>query len=205
MGSDIVTCRVRLQLRDRSLVPLDQNTDIALDTRKQWAEHLIKTSDPKSNASKTIRPLDIILLPDGTAEIRHVPAPEDIDNKEPVSEDEDETHHEAVYPAPYRIPPHIIADLDLPERVIRAECFAMGSVLYELFNNWPPFDRRPAETIQQLFSAAEFPKNVLSFPKWPMILSCWSREFAAELQKMCQYPDLLSFLRSPRIANMRTL
>jgi hypothetical protein len=191
-----LTCRVRLQLPNRppdklSLVLFDEQTDITTDTRRQWAEHLIKTFHPNSNPSQTIRPLDIILFPDGRIEAPHLSTSKNIDNKTPTSEDKNDDA--ALYPAAYRIPPHTIADLDHHDRILREECFALGSLLYELFNNSPPFADLPDETIQQRFSAAEFPKKVLDFPKWPIILSCWSLEFAVELQRMCQY----TYTRTP--------
>jgi hypothetical protein len=183
MGLDAVTCRVRLQLPNGPLIHLYEHTDITTNTRRQWAEHLMKTFNPESNSSQTIRPLDIILFPDGTTEVRSLPVSENIDNK--TSRSKDKTDNAALYPAPYRIPPHTIANLDHHERILRAECFALGSVLYELFNSSPPFANLPDETIQRQFSAAEFPKNVLNLPKWPIMLSCWSLEFAVELRRMC--------------------
>jgi hypothetical protein len=203
MDLDTVTCRVRVQLPNLtanklSLILFD-DIYISTDTRRQWAEHLMKTFDPTHNPSRNIRPLDIILFPDGNIEAQSLPTQKNIDNKTPTHEDK--TDDAVLYPAPYRIPPYTIANLDHDDRILREECFALGSLLYELFNNSPPFADLPDETIQQRFSAAEFPKNVLDFPKWPIILSCWSLEFAAELRRMCQYTHMRTPLPAWTIAN----
>jgi hypothetical protein len=192
MALDTVMCRVRLQLpglpaAKPSLTPLNEHSDIPTTTRIQWAENLTKAFNPNSNPSQTIRPLDIILFLDGSAEIHHQPIRDGADDQ--ASNSEDTTDQSALYPAPYRIPLKTILSLDPKHRVLRAECFALGSVLYELFNNTPPFvDLHLSDKATQArFNAADFPRNVLDFPKWPIILSCWSLEFVSELRRMCKY------------------
>jgi hypothetical protein len=149
MDLDTVTCRVRVQLpyltADKLFLILFNGIYISTDTRRQWAEHLMKTFDPTHNPSQNIRLLDIILFPDSNIEAHSLPTLKNIDNKTPTPEDK--TDDAALYPAPYRIPPHTITNLDHHDRILCAECFALGSLLYELFNNSPPFANLPDETI----------------------------------------------------------
>jgi len=89
------------------------------------------------------------------------------------------------YPASYRIPPETISQFPEKERINRAHLFAFASMMYEVYSEQckPPFDGLSETEIQERFSRAEFPE-VTSLPQWPIILACWSTEFAKELSKI---------------------
>ena len=113
-----------------------------------------------------IRPLDFILSLDGSVELQ---PPARVSSHPPDS-----------YPAAYRIPPETTTDLSLTEQVRRAELFALGSLIYELYAGEAPFEGLLDSEKHVRFCSAEFPK-VTHLPQWLEILSCWSVEFAGEL------------------------
>lgn len=106
------------------------------------------------------------------------------------------TTHIRSYPPRFRIPPATTADLDLEEQVRRAELFASGSVLYQIYNGGKePFegeleddisDDNDAATIQACCSAGDVPAALTTLPcsSWPVILACWSVEFKQELETL---------------------
>jgi len=89
------------------------------------------------------------------------------------------------YPASYRIPSGTISRFPNEEGLRRAHLFAFGSMMYEIYSEHgkPPFDGISDSDVQSLFGRALFPE-VTSLPQWPIILSCWSTEFAKELHKI---------------------
>ena len=115
-----------------------------------------------------IRPLDFHLFLNGSVELN--PSDQESSNSNPSN-----------YPPRYRIPPETITDLTAAEKVRRAEVFALGSLIYEVYANEAPYENLGDGEIQARYRRAEFP-DVTRLPQWPLILSCWSVEFARELE-----------------------
>jgi hypothetical protein len=118
----------------------------------------------------SIRPWDFVLSFDDSVRSLAVPSSED--------------DHNRVYPARYRIPPATIEDLDEGERVKRAELFALGSILYEIWFSRKPFEELSDVEVQIRYSNANVPEDVTTLSQGPVILSCWSVEFARELYQI---------------------
>lgn len=89
-----------------------------------------------------------------------------------------------VYPVHFRIPPCSIKDLLKEDQVKRAESFAWGTLLYMVFAGKEPFDGLIDSEVQSRFANADLPQNMLDISALPIILSCWSHEFATMLQSL---------------------
>jgi len=97
------------------------------------------------------------------------------------------------YPARYRIPMSTINYLPLREQVWRAEKFALGVLLYELFTRRRIFEGLSDDEFQRNYSrATTFPDlENLPIPLQCLIYTCWSAEFGhyIALGKIKQYID----------------
>ena len=137
-------------------------------TRKSWVNG-IKQFNENGTEANQIRPLDFQLSLDGSVE------------RQPSSHFSLETSDLiATYPSHYRIPPETITELDASQKIRRSELFAIGSLIYEIYANEAPFESLDDHEVQARYRKAEFP-DVTHLPQWPIILSCWSVEFAREL------------------------
>ena len=85
------------------------------------------------------------------------------------------------YHTHYQIPLGTIADLDDAEKKRRSQLFALGSLIYQRTTGKATFNELEASKVEAKYATAEFP-DVTSIPAWPILLSCWSVEFARELQ-----------------------
>lgn len=153
---------------------------ISVDTRHQWGERIIQDLQSGRSGLQAIRACKIVLHKDGTADVDVAPTlPPKICRY--------------VYPTRFRIPPAAIVDLPLEEQVGRAENFAFGSLLYHIHSGHRPFDNLPDEYVEARFASAEIPDDVLSLDQWPLILSCWSFEFARDLNGSIPCPSPFPF------------
>lgn len=166
-----VTCRIRVQAHNadtemHTLHPRDM-PDIMAITRKSWVTGLqdYVTGLP---SHLEIRALDFQLSISGSVSV----SPQPMSPVPPLV-----TIHPSVYPSAYRIPPETISGLAAEEKVRRAELFALGSLIYEIYADEAPFASLLEQDIQAQFRQAHFP-NVTHLFRWPIILSCWSVEFA---------------------------
>ena len=177
---DLMPCRFLVELpgeqdeRSTLLRPREV-PDIENSTRKSWVKGINEFVKPGTEHPH-IRPIDFLLLPDGSVDLQDFSDQTDLQCL-PTS-----------YPSPYCIPLETISDLEPNERVRRTELFALGSIIYEIYANESPFEGLAESEIQPRFLRAEFPK-VTHLPQWPIILSCWSVEFATELLViLSEYP-----------------
>lgn len=190
-----ITCRVRIKLQavdngQKELVESYQVFELAKEIRKKWVDGLREFIDSGTNKQQ-IRPIDFILEPDGSVESINEELAETC-----VSSMVDSSTTPKAYPSRYRIPPETIKDLDNEEKVRRAELFALGGLIYEIHQGERLFEGLDDIEIQRKFRNAEFP-NVTHLEQGPIILSCWSVEFARELLKLMgwffyyyyHYPD----------------
>ena len=166
-----VTCRLRVRTNnsDAKVVSLNDCLDIPLDTRRKWAEQITQRFRPGEN-KQVIRAWDLILNLDGSIEFSSdqlLPKP----------------GWKYIYPVHYRIPLDTIEDLEQEDQVKRAELFAVGGILYSIYSNKEPFEQLSDEQVRERFRNADVPEDILTLPSWPIILSCWSVEFAEELKK----------------------
>ena len=170
-GSNTMTCRMLVEILSEEsesptlLRPRDV-TDISDSTRQSWVDGM-KRFVESGTEDQRIRPLDFHLSLDGSVEVQ----PSDQTSPDLLPN---------TYPSAYRIPPETIIDLEPHERVRRAELFALGSMIYEISAEQAPFESFEDSDIQARYRRAEYPP-VTHLPQWPIILSCWSVEFAREL------------------------
>lgn len=154
--------------------------DISNSTRTSWVNGM-KRFVESGPEHQRVRPLDFLFLLDGSVEVR---SPNLIcSNLLPNT-----------YPAAYRIPPGTVADLEPNEKVRRAELFALGSMIYEIYAGEAPFESLKDSDAQARYRCAQYPK-VTHLPHWPMILSCWSVEFARELYAILSKQLLTPYYR----------
>ena len=170
--NDTMLCRILIKIpgeKDDSLSLLRPRNvpDISDSTRKSWVD-CMKRFVESGTEYQHIRPLNFFLFLNGSVEIQ------------PSSDQTTPEHPPTTYRSPYRIPPETITDLDSKEKVRRAELFALGSLIYEIYANEAPFESLRDSDVQARYRCAQFP-NVTHLPQWPIILSCWSVEFAREL------------------------
>ncbi|KAI9741615.1 MAG: hypothetical protein M1835_003090 [Candelina submexicana] len=176
MEVEVINCDVRVNINHPTkTLSLQDCLDIPPSIRQQWCSQLIALYQEHQPSTETIRPWNIILNKDGTLE--SMPSPH------LLLESDSGRHY--VYPAHFRIPPASIKDLPLKDRIQRAENFAIGSLLYHIRSSKLPFSDLSSseEEIQSHFLAADIPQDLTTLPSWPIILCCWSLEFAQELQK----------------------
>ena len=166
-------CRVRILTPSGSeekpalLKPRDV-PDLTDQLRKTWVQDM-QQFVMSSAEHQHIRPLDFQLYLSGTVEHR----PTSLTSLTSTT----------VYPPSYRIPPETIAELTTEQKVQRSECFALGSLIYEIYAGEAAFEGLSEHEIQDRFRRAHFPA-VTHIPLWLVILSCWSLEFAIALQAM---------------------
>lgn len=170
--NDTMLCRVLIKIpdeKDESLtLSRPRNVpDISDLTRKSWVDGM-KQFVESGIDYQHIRPLDFLFSLDGSVEVQ--PSSDQTSPKPPLNS----------YRSPYRIPPETITDLESNEKVRRAELFALGSLIYEIYANKAPFESLRDSDVQAWYCRAQFP-DVTHLPQWPIILSCWSVEFAREL------------------------
>ncbi|MCJ1254776.1 hypothetical protein MMC24_002592 [Lignoscripta atroalba] len=188
METTEVTCQIRVRTTT-SLSTLRECPKIPTAIRQKWVRQLSKEFQLQPNKTKqAIRPWDLILNEDGTVE----------SCAEPFAPKEG---HGYVYPAHFRIPPCTIEDLLPDDQVKRAELFAFGSVLYHIYTGKKPFEEVDSDDdddqVQSRFLNADTPPDLTSVPSWPIILSCWSLEFAKELSNRPQPPNpLVRYIKS---------
>jgi len=160
---DTVPCHMRVQNSDGKLVALADIRDA--EVRHRMALKFIKFIHP---GATHIRPISLTLNVDGTVEA------ELLTFARPAHEQPN------VYPARYRIPPFMISDLPLQERVWRAEKFALGVLLYELLSGRRIFEGEQYDdaAVQAYYRTAAFPGlETLSVIHQCLIYACWSAEF----------------------------
>ncbi|MCJ1457186.1 hypothetical protein MMC28_007553 [Mycoblastus sanguinarius] len=165
-------CRVLVKIlgeKDDSLTLLRPRNvhELSDSTRKSWVEGMKRFVESETEYQH-IRPLDFLFFLDGFVEVQ------------PSSDQTTPLPCPTTYPPPYRIPPETITDLEPNEKVRRSELFALGSLIYEIYANEAPFESLKDSDVQARYRSAQFP-NVTHLPQWPIILSCWSVEFAREL------------------------
>ncbi|MCJ1467132.1 hypothetical protein MMC07_005754 [Pseudocyphellaria aurata] len=180
-----VPYKVLVGVQNGTPVPIDSHdfSTTSADIRQQWIDHIIEDMRPGRSGLEVIRAVDILLNPDGTAGVTVEPT---------LSNDE----YNYGYPAPFRIPPATIEDLPSGERARRAEMFALGSLLYNVYSGHKPFDTLAEMYVEVHFADASFPDDVLDLDTWPMILSSWSLEFALELHKTSLQSRLHNYVKS---------
>ena len=172
MDSEPTTCRIRVkwprhEIPDeydlRHLRDIRESLPLTKELRQNWAEGITKlfSTDPNAPTNATIRPWDILLYPDGSVETL-------------TSE---KGGRASSYPSRFRIPPQTVLGLDEGEKAIRAERFAMGSLVYEVMTAAEPFEGLSDDEVQDLYSGGIFPDDVFAMPEGAGILGCWSLEF----------------------------
>ncbi|KAL8698471.1 MAG: hypothetical protein Q9201_006552 [Fulgogasparrea decipioides] len=175
-----LTCRFRVSKaenhdadaerpEDSAVFDLKDCPEVGNEVRMQWASQVVKYF---SVAHDSVRPWDFIGKLDGSVELLSLSAPAG-----------------DLYSAQFRIPPETIRELDHPDKVRRAERFAMASLLYEIISGKKPFEELTDEEVQHRFSNADFPDDASSLPNSLLMYSGWSEEFSEELNKQVQTRD----------------
>lgn len=141
--------------------------EISDSTRRSWVNG-IKQFVGQGAEYQHVRPLDFILFLDGSVEYQA--------SSDPTATESLTT----AYPSPYCIPQDTITDLESAEKIRRAELFALASLIYEIHAGEAPFEDLEDGEIQAQYRRAQFPE-VTHLPQWPIMLSCWSVEFASGL------------------------
>jgi hypothetical protein len=155
-----VTYRVRIRdvrsEKDVRLLDINDFSGSNDKPRKQWVEKITNHiwGRQSNGLRKTIRPWDFILDLDGSVE--SLPGPE--------MEGE--------------IPSARIDSLPQQDQMTRQERFAFASLLYEVTSGRKPFEELSSDEVQHYYSNAEFPDDVRTLPRFIVILSFWSVEFA---------------------------
>jgi hypothetical protein len=173
------------------LVPLaDCPVTPEMELREQWCRDILRqlgeeSSTPDPPTVRPIRPWDITLHLEGFVNLYQPPN----GSEQSVNEIEDETNetdHNYYYPLHFRIPPETLHGLAPGEVKIRTELFALGGLFYEILSLHKPFhdidnsNGDNEEAIQSRYRHGEFPDDVWALRLAPIVLSCWSLEFAGE-------------------------
>lgn len=148
------------------------------ETRRKWVAGMqAVVAGSRNEDDMKIRSLDFVLGLDGSVHLA--------DGKEvgPALADDGCGVCHMVYPSRFQIPPATIEGLDAKEQVRRAELFALGSLIYEIHKGETPFEELDDAEVQCRYAKAEFPP-VAELEQWPIILTCWSVEFACELSRI---------------------
>ena len=164
-----IPCQVTLKNEDQqaSLASISESGEIHEKVRKQWGQEIIKIFGSKSEEQSNIHPWDLVLHMNGSVEsLSHPVLPED---------------HECCYPAHYRVPPETIQGFTKEEQVERAEDFALGSLLYQIYRGKKPFQELDDAEVQSRFANAIVPEDLTTVPLWPTVLCFWSPEFSEDL------------------------
>jgi hypothetical protein len=133
-------------------------------SNEELALRFIRFIHPCQPTATRIRPISLILDLNGTVEA------------EPVHRTFPD--NPGVYPARYRIP--VFTGCPPRERVWRAEKFALGTLLYELFSGHRIFQGQSDNEVQLRYSRAAFPdleEEGLPILFQNLIYACWSADF----------------------------
>ena len=162
---------VQVKIENEETVPINSYdfSTAPADIRQRWVEQIIKDLQPGQKGLTAVRPCEIVVNINGTVEIRADPA------------SSTEEKHQYVYPDRFRIPPATVEGLPLVEQASRAEMFAFGSLVYQIYSGHKPFEYLPDDCVEERFANAEFPRDTLDLDQWPLILSSWSFEFARDI------------------------
>ena len=182
MSCEDKTCRIRVKWPRhkvpvrydiRRLREIKGTPQLTKELRGKWAEGIKKlfSTDPNAPTSATIRPWDILLYDDGSV----------------GTLTSEKGGRGGSYPSRLRIPPQTVLGLDDGERVIRAENFALGSLLYELVTATEPFEGLSDDEVQDRYSCGIFPDDVFAMTEGHVILACWSLEFREEMVRLGKY------------------
>lgn len=149
MAPQLTTCRIRLY-NGTQLIDLKDHVPTTPETRKQWATAILTHFRTPTNEPRTrIRPWDLLAHLDGTVGRLQAPPPA-----------EASLDIESVYPIRYRLPPPVPTGGSEQEKlVVRAEKFAMRSLLYEVLTSRKPYEELADDEVQQRFAAGEFPAD----------------------------------------------
>ena len=184
-------CRLRIATDAGTYIKLRDAPDItsSSETRRKWVAGMqAVVAGSRNEDDMKIRPLDFVLGLDGSV---HLANGKEV--RPALADDGCDACH-FVYPSRFQIPPATIEDLDAKERVRRAELFALGSLIYEIHKGEAPFEELDDAEVQYRYAKAEFPP-VAELEQWPIILTCWSVEFACELSriwsKLFHFPPLI--------------
>ena len=183
-----LTCRIRLhkaekydadtdQPEESAVFDLKDCQEVGIEVRTQWAREIMKYFDI---THESVRPWDFLARLDGSVKL----LPQSVSQGE-------------VYPARFQIPLDTLRELDQPEKVRRAEKFAMASLLYEILSGMKPFEEMTDGEVQSRFSNAVFPEDAMSLPYSLYIHSGWSEEFSQEVNKR----GMLSHQQQPRFTD----
>ena len=131
-------------------------------------KYVHSVSNPLPGASRRIRPISLIVDPDGTVQAEPIRMLVDSNSS---------------YPARYRIPQSTISGFESEEQVWRSEKFALGTLLYEIYTHQIIFDGQSDDQVRENYRrAATFPDiEFLPPPIQCLIYACWSAEFGCYL------------------------
>ncbi|CAD6444335.1 fec80a45-8598-405e-9f90-1684910d6306 [Sclerotinia trifoliorum] len=197
-ASNLATCRVRLpplneKKNEDPNLNLNSLSDHELHTK--WANAIQKLFSPdanpdtKSSPHTQIRYFDILLHKDGSAENL-------IKNQQTSQKSKPETQPYR-YPPRYQLPDAISARLTTnEEKISRAECFALGSILYEISSGHPLFhdvdeagesgNSGFGSGIQDRILIGKFPEDLWDSSLLSRILVCWCPEFLKEMVSLSE-------------------
>ena len=157
MATTETTCRIRLY-DGTQLVDLTDHPNTTDSLRQQWAASILNHFQTPAYEPQThLRAWDLLAHPDGS--VHRLPAPQPAPLPNAVSAT---PHHlESVYPIHYRLPLSTLPSTPLTaeELVVRAEIFALRSLLYEVLVGRKPFADLPDDEVQRRFAAGDFPAD----------------------------------------------
>ncbi len=169
-----VACQVHVRQGKDETKLSGRSGDVPTVVRLQWAKCIADGVTLGLYASQSsLQPLDFLLHTNGHVERRR--------ESEPVHYDEHDDQHQ--YPAHFRIPPDTLDGLPLTERIVRAERFAVGSLIFEVMSTGKPHVDLSNAEVQDRFKKGVYPENVIHLPHGTgvSVLGLWSVEFANEL------------------------
>ncbi|KAH0541841.1 hypothetical protein FGG08_003724 [Glutinoglossum americanum] len=162
MAMTTVPCRARVKGVSPAggaleFLDLADCPDVEISTRVKWVDEIVCAFLKPSGTPSDARPWDIILKLDETIELLDIQL----------------SGNDRDYPVQFRAPPYILEGLDRRRKVRRAEQFALAGLFYEIISGRKLFEGLSDDEVQRRISAGEFPEDVLSFPKWPLIVLAW--------------------------------
>jgi hypothetical protein len=180
MSAEHAICTIRVPTHETSYKEL--STDRKTELHIQWANAIQQLFFPaQDQPNRTyLRNWDIILNIDGSAEN--------------YLQNSDQAQDQAVssaksYPPRYQLPDTISERLGAnePERILRQEIFALGSILYEvatghkLFHSLGDGDA-VGGIVQTCIARGLFPEDLWGLQLMPRILGCWCPGLVAEMR-----------------------
>ncbi|KAK6525809.1 hypothetical protein TWF281_010852 [Arthrobotrys megalospora] len=191
-------CGLKLYNSDNFIKDYDK---IPIRTRQEYTNKIISIMSRWDSTHDQPIPLVFIIQESGEIILNSTPAPNVSDEKKPLNETADEKLLDQYNPH-FWIPESCLIGINDREKTFRREFFAIGCLIYQILKAetvWQGFLDSQAQT---LFERGVYPSDIKELSHWRVILSYWSWEYVAEVNKKLKMKKALGIAKNAAIGGV---